>query len=61
MAHIMQVFRTGWFILKKLTLVYIQISPAIPDANRKLIGTKYKYYQPDLYQHHYYEPMSLLH
>ena len=41
MAHIMQVFRTGWFILKKLTLAYIQISP---DANRKHIGTKYKYY-----------------
>ena len=44
MAHIMQVFQTGWFILEKLTLVYIQILPAIPDANRKLIGTKCKYY-----------------
>ena len=40
MAHIMQVFRTGWFILKKLTLVYIQIPPAIPDANRKLIASQ---------------------
>ena len=49
MAHIMQVFRTGWFILKKLTLAYIQISPAIPDTNWKHIGTKYKYYnyEPD--------------
>ena len=48
MAHIMQLFRTGWFILKKLTLVYIQIPPAIPDANRKPIGTKYKYYNYEL-------------